>query len=168
MPFEPPRPPNHPEDARLLGFRRDVARRPGLTLPHLERPPERRGFAANDEVAVPPGPGGKTAGPERLDLTAFRAEVAPLLEVLGYHLADPSVWGGPAVMAAPFVERRKAPRTIDRLNELEAQIARHGDPSGLRERLRRLLLAELELLGVVGRRREDRPLAEAATRALRG
>jgi hypothetical protein len=168
MPFEPPRPPNHPEDARLLGFRRDVARRPGLTLPHLERPPERRVFAANDEVAVPPGPAVLPPGPERLDLTAFRAEVAPLLEVLGYHLADPSVWGGPAVMAAPFVERRKAPRTIDRLNELEAQIARHGDPSGLRERLRRLLLAELELLGVVGRRREDRPLAEAATRALRG
>jgi len=95
--------------------------------------------------------------------TAFRAEVAPLLAVLGYHLADPA-----AAPPLPFGERRKAPRTLDRLAELEAQIARHGDPSGLRHRLRRLLLAELELLGVVGRRREDRPLADAAARALRG
>ena len=115
-------------------------------------------LAANDELGVAGQPADSCEGP-RLDLSGFRAEVAPLLAVLGYHLAEPP---------AAFVDRRKAPRAVDRLAELDAQIARHGDPSGLRYRLRRLLLREMELLGVVGRRREDRPLAEVAARVLRG
>ena len=163
MPADPPKTspktltdrPRAASEGQLLDFGR---RRVGpAASPCLERPPELRAFAANDQVAAP----GHPAEPH--DLSGFRAEVAPLLAVLGYHLADPTVMAAPA-----FVERRKAPSTLDRLTELEAQIARDGDPSGLRHRLRRLLLAELELLGVVGRRREDRPLAEAAARALRG
>ncbi len=145
--------PRADQEGKLLDFgRRRAPAPPG-------RPPEARAFAANDQAEAP----GHPAGPR--DAPGFRAEVAPLLAVLGYHLADPTVMAAPA---PPFVERRKAPRTLDRLAELEAQIARDGDPSGLRHRLRRLLLSELELLGVVGRRREDRPLAEAAARALRG
>ena len=155
MPADPPKTsadlPRAPE-GKLLDFGR---RRPAPASP--ERPPEVRAFAANDQADAPRG------APR--DASGFRAEVAPLLAVLGYHLGDPTVMAAPA---PAFVERRKTPSTLDRLAELDAQIARDGDPSGLRHRLRRLLLSELELLGVVGRRREDRPLAEAAARALRG
>ena len=151
----------------------DPPQSPGPTLTPETQPPRptpafgRRpaGLGAMDrpvEVAANDGGPPCAAGLPSEATTAFRAEVAPLLAVLGYHLSDP------AAPPLPFGERRKAPRTLDRLAELEAQIARHGDPSGLRHRLRRLLLAELELLGVVGRRREDRPLADAAARALRG
>ena len=159
MPADPPKTPAdltraakpRAQAGKLLEF----GRRPAPAS--SERPPEVRVFAANDQADPSP------ADPR--DLSGFRAEVAPLLAVLGYHLADPAVM---APAAPAFVERRRTPSTLDRLAELEAQIARDGDPSGLRHRLRRLLLSELELLGVVGRRREDRPLAEAAARALRG
>ena len=192
MSTEPPRPPLHP----IIGhLEHDAARRNRLAVescskfksaepdsgfershpalagpPICEAWPLRRAagralllpqdvaLAANDELGVAGQPADRCDGPH-LDLSDFRAEVAPLLAVLGYHLAAPP---------AAFVDRRKAPRAIDRLAELDAQIALHGDPSGLRFRLRRLLLREMELLGVVGRRREDRPLAEVAARVLRG
>ena len=181
MSADPPKPSTASQDGQLLDFRRGFARRARPFAPGCEAPsaasassgpdqgerrlPETRAFAANDATAGGSSPGGQVWEGEPLDSETFRAEVAPLLAVLGYHLADPNVVTDPT---PTFIERRKAPRTIDRLTELEAQIARNGDPSGLRHRLRRLLLSEMELLGVVGRRREDRPLAEAATRALRG
>ncbi len=156
MSCEPPRPPLHPTLAgpspacEAWPLRRPTGR--ALLLPqHVV-------LAANDELGVAGRSADGCEGP-RLDLSDFRAEVAPLLAVLGYHLAGPP---------AAFVDRRKAPRAVDRLAELDTQIAQHGDPSGLRFRLRRLLLQEMELLGVVGRRREDRPLAEVAARVLRG
>jgi hypothetical protein len=179
MPADPPKPSTPRQDGQLLNFRREFARRTRPVAPDCDasrgcdpdpdeaprRLPETRAFAANDATAAGSSPACAVWEGGPLDSETFRAEVAPLLAVLGYHLSDPTVM---TIPTPPFVERRKAPRTIDRLTELEAQIARHGDPSGLRHRLRRLLLSELELLGVVGRRREDRPLAEAATRALRG
>jgi len=140
-----------PRSARRLD-----AWRTRLRLPALEIPAEIRAFAANDPA------------PESLDSESFRAKVAPLLAVLGYHLADPAILATPPFEAAPFVERRKAPSALTRLTELDAQIGIYGDPSGLRHRLRRLLLNEIELLGVVGRRRDDRPLAEAMAQAQRG
>lgn len=150
--------PTEPTDTSFdpQGERRLDPWRARLRLPALEIPAEIRAFAANDPA------------PEILDSASFRAKVAPLLDVLGYHLADPTVLATPPVAVAPFVERRLAPSPLARLAELDAQIGVYGDPSGLRHRLRRLLLSEIELLGVVGRRRDDRPIAEAAARAFRG
>lgn len=92
----------------------------------------------------------------------FWAEVEPLLQVLGYQF-DP---GRPADAAQPG-ERRRSPSVLERLRELERQIEDQGDPSGLRHRLRLILLSEIEVLGILGRRREDAILGRIAARELR-